>query len=1017
MPSNGYQTMRAASVQTSGVTLAPRPAIAAGNRVSPTTMIRPVIPLAVLVFVSISCTVPGQSIRLLKETYGAAESVPTDFTQVGNSVFFVTEPYATNFNLHRSDIGGSGSLTMHYWRFTKPTDLVGAGGMLLFTINGSLWSSDGTDKGTAKMPGAPTNSTGLTAFGSRALFAASDTNAGVELWVSAGTAATTSRVKDIVTGIGSSRPSQITVAGSVAFLTADNGKAGDELWRTDGTAAGTVMVKDIRPGPSSSGIRYMVAGSGGVWFFANSGVGDALWRSDGTAKGTVRVVTASANATLTPLGTGAVALQPRNNRTELWFTDGSATGTRLLKIVSATTSAIPAIRPVVAPGSLVYFTTMSTSGNAVLWRTDGSTRGTVQLTNAASELPRDARLAVLGTAVHFPAGVGSRKGVELWSSRGAPANTIELKNIHATGSSAPRGLTTIGNLVWMQAHDGVVGRDPWVTDGTHAGTTLSCRPNWSTSYLHHYFEAYGRAAFVYIHRGNTVLWQSDGTKTGTTPIILPRRGGGIDHYRVLSGAGKVFLSLDPGGRIATDLWTTDFTQAGTRSFHTRCPNANDMVDLGDTAVFEAGSGLWGGTQVLWKTDGTVKGTVALGTSRLAFSQSLFQWTTPYQEAPSQFARFGQEVYFAVQSGYPRTGRLWRTDGTVKGTSLIAATKSLEMLAPPIRFRNKIVFATKKSTLCFTDGTTGGTAQIPTAYTPQTPFYQPLIANSRGVFALFDTMWFSDGTTKGTIKLAPKPVFGGASVFRDRLYFVAATKAHGRELWVSDGTTVGTYMLKDIAKGPANSLPTHFTPTGSRFMYFFAQVKPPVSWAYELWRTDGTAKGTTRVPGQPGWTGGYYTGLSHIGGRLFTAFVHPRLGFQPFVIDIDANNKPHGVGCAAPRIPPVLRATDPVLGGTTTWSVRDGRARQPGAFLFGLAPSLPSGEIRVPGCTVLVDVRAPFAVVPYTTNAAGSASLTVPVPRNPILVGARTMLQAAIGGSALRPLGMDLTNGVGLTPGN
>ena len=43
-------------------------------------------------------------------------------------------------------------------------------------------------------------------------------------------------------------PTEFTVAGTKAYFSAYSPTAGVELWVTDGTAAGTVMVKDINPG-------------------------------------------------------------------------------------------------------------------------------------------------------------------------------------------------------------------------------------------------------------------------------------------------------------------------------------------------------------------------------------------------------------------------------------------------------------------------------------------------------------------------------------------------------------------------------------------------------------------------------------------------------------------------------------------------------------------------------------------------------------------------------------------------
>ena len=79
--------------------------------------------------------------------------------------------------------------------------------------------------------------------------------------------------------------------GNYAFFFADDGVHGKELWKTDGTASGTSMVKDINSGaptsyPSTSKYTMAVIGST-LYFSADDGSnGVELWKTDGTSSGT-----------------------------------------------------------------------------------------------------------------------------------------------------------------------------------------------------------------------------------------------------------------------------------------------------------------------------------------------------------------------------------------------------------------------------------------------------------------------------------------------------------------------------------------------------------------------------------------------------------------------------------------------------------------------------------------------------------------------------------------------------------
>ncbi|MEI9919173.1 MAG: ELWxxDGT repeat protein [Bacteroidota bacterium] len=75
-----------------------------------------------------------------------------------------------------------------------------------------------------------------------------------------------------------------------------------------------------------------------------------------------------------------------------------------------------------------------------------------------------------------------------------------------------------------------------------------------------------------------------------------------------------------------------------------------------------------------------------------------------------------------------------------------------------------------------------------------------------------------------------------------VYFSATDGVTGTELWRSDGTAAGTTQVKDIRVGDASSSPTAFTVVGS-YIYFAANDGTN---GIELWRTDGTAAGTILV---------------------------------------------------------------------------------------------------------------------------------------------------------------------------
>jgi ELWxxDGT repeat protein len=77
---------------------------------------------------------------------------------------------------------------------------------------------------------------------------------------------------------------------------------------------------------------------------------------------------------------------------------------------------------------------------------------------------------VVGNTLYFAAEDG-QGGRELWKSDGTSAGTVRVKDISpgAVGSS-PVGLMAVGNTLYFTADDGTSGAELWKSNGTDAGT-------------------------------------------------------------------------------------------------------------------------------------------------------------------------------------------------------------------------------------------------------------------------------------------------------------------------------------------------------------------------------------------------------------------------------------------------------------------------------------------------------------------------------------------------------------------
>jgi len=113
-----------------------------------------------------------------------------------------------------------------------------------------LWYSDGTPEGTRMLTGYnDTNRSQNKDFNEAVMFEGylyaviRDDQFGTELWISNGTRQGTHVFMDLIPGVQSSNPSNLTVIGDyLYFLTDGDGLTGN-LWRTDGTVEGTIQME------------------------------------------------------------------------------------------------------------------------------------------------------------------------------------------------------------------------------------------------------------------------------------------------------------------------------------------------------------------------------------------------------------------------------------------------------------------------------------------------------------------------------------------------------------------------------------------------------------------------------------------------------------------------------------------------------------------------------------------------------------------------------------------------------
>ena len=811
---------------------------------------------------------------------GAVGSLPSPVVALGNSIYFTANSYNDSGsavkNLWKSNLTSGVTemvkdVAMGYGS-ADPQDLTVIGDTLYFSAyNGiarSLWKSDGSTNGTVLIKslasGAPLNPEKFFPVGGILFFRASDATHGTELWKSDGTSGGTVMVKDIYPGTFSGDLINPVELGGWLYFTANDGTHGQDLWKSDGTLANTVMVKDIRVGPNSPSMGPPVKCNGLLYFVANDGThGQELWESDGSAGGTTMVKDINNGGSgilsqyqqLVPMGDHLYfAANDGSNGLQLWKTDGTDAGTVMVKNGSA-----GALSPqnLIAAGSRLYFTANTAASGSELWTSDGSATGTYLVKDIfpGSDNADPAGLCEAGGVVYFRASDGVH-GTELWRTDGSETNTVMVKDILSVGaSSSPSQFTAAAGQAFFVADDGVHGPEWWTSNGTATGTLVAVD---------------NRIYFTASDGNNSGLWRSDGTAAGTVML-----------------------------KVSTTAVPTNLTALSSSLYFTLSYQAWDTPPWSMSPVITA-------TTELWKSDGTVAGTV-LVTSDQIISDPFSSPGGMYTEEFSNLTPVGNTLYL---TGFKSAGpsvfnssygsSLWKVNATTGGAeriwgpsgnsnlnqqpsigSLTAMGSTLYFQAPgtPDPYSGTQTYALWKC-----DGTNAGPTLVKEnisssyGYGTMVPLGKELYFGGDN-----NTLWQSDGTGTGTLPMSGpfNSIPSGVTRVGGKQYFIGSHASYGSELWRTDGTDVGTFMLKDIHNGVAGSNPQSLTPVGDA-LYFLAD--DGIHGA-EIWKSDGTEAGTRRladIAGGPAFTS--YGGLLAVGTQLYFTAATPGSGSELYVYE-------------------------------------------------------------------------------------------------------------------------------------
>lgn len=762
-------------------------------------------------------------------------------------------------------------------------------------------------------------------------FAAEDGTHGRELWRAA--AGVAELVKDIMPGPASSEPKFIVAFDGEVYFAADDGTfsgtapSGSELWRTDGSAAGTALAPidqdvtylwDLKVYDSAGEDRLFFSGYG-----VTTGTGTELWRYTASTSAVVEY-----DLRVGPAGSSPSYITQAGTRLFL-SADGKLHRIDSPEAAPAWTALAAVVNPgpIVPSGTTVWFRGRSVIDPAtyVLWSAVGAAAPTE---NPFAVEPHDIAI-YLGSPLYAATGVNGR---EFW------VNATEYTDIvPGPDSGSPTGITpvTANSRAVMWARIAGLPRLGWIAGGGgvqpfHPYPELDPLPVDQSPLAPEPDPATGG----WWHVGNDTehgvsIWHlsADGTVTTRVPStdLIDGTDDAVPGDFVAFGDDVLFVATD--GTTTVQPWRLD-PAAGTLtrlSGATPADDANfprDLTVSGSQVFFRAGRAA-GGRAGLWVTDGTPGGTRGVsdtggaptfvdGYDQVAFKNGvLFDAETidgapqsdwepwfsdgtpagtyrladvrpgPSGSFPEDFAALGELAVFSADDD------LWVTDGTPGGTALLVDTNAnflgsvvVDVAGSPVGY-----FISQTDGVWRTDGTPAGTYNVALHADPMViPELTEITAAGPWVYVSGSETWAID-TTSETATQAATPLglvalfdhaaaLGGTTVFSG---YVGTEEA----VYALQGAT-----LTELPVWPGeisyDEEPISFA-SHDEYVYF---VGERAASGREIWRTDGTAAGTTMLSELlPGAASADPLALTAIGDRLYFAADMPGIGIEPHVIEL------------------------------------------------------------------------------------------------------------------------------------
>ncbi len=403
---------------------------------------------------------------------------------------------------------------------------------------------------------------------------------------------------------------------------------------------------------------------------------------------------------------------------KLWGCDGTAPGTHLVKDINPMSeddvltpnSCGPDPYRTFTYNDEFYFLADDGSHGVELWKSDGTDAGT-SLLKDIGQPPLNGQdfshcnypsFCESNGILYFEASTSDVYDFELWRSDGTTAGTVQVKDIYpgAGHGSDPHFMTDYNNKVYFTANDSVHGLEVFVSDGTSAGThvlkdimpgTAGALDDGYGGSFNPHFTVAGNYLFFLANNdvlppGQAHLWRTDGTEAGTIQLETTLQPAlyATQYNDFYAGVNGDLLFQAGGGTSPSTLFKSDGTPAGTQEVVTTDIEASaEYHEYNNLLYFQGSDGSQNG---LYKSDGTTAGT---GLVR-SFTTGQSGLTMRY------FINFAGSMFFQMQR-YTGNGTQWRIVQSNGADNNTVVVPGVQPNSPLIPVGNELLFYGTDST--------------------------------------------------------------------------------------------------------------------------------------------------------------------------------------------------------------------------------------------------------------------------------------------------------------------------------